>query len=98
MVVASPKAEFAVPEVLRGLYADAGGLARVVRNDGMQIGTELALPGRRITAEEAQRFNLINRISATPDSVLEEALGLAKQIASSSPDAVIMSWAGVREA
>ncbi|KAL6229052.1 hypothetical protein BDW75DRAFT_246086 [Aspergillus navahoensis] len=98
MVVASPKAMFALPEVLRGLYAGAGGLARLVRNCGMQIGTELALTGRRITAQEAQRLNLINRISDTHESVLNEALNLAQQISNNSPDAIIVSREGVREA
>jgi enoyl-CoA hydratase/carnithine racemase len=98
MVVAAPKAEFALPEVLRGLYAGAGGLARIVRNCGMQIGSELALTGRRLTAQEAQRLNLINQISASDESVLEEALALARQVASNSPDATIVTKAGLREA
>ncbi|KAL3439263.1 ClpP/crotonase [Aspergillus tetrazonus] len=98
MVVTSPNAEFPLPEVLRGLYAGAGGLARVVRNCGMQIGSELALTGRRLTAQEAKAFNLVNRISASHESVLEEALSLAKQIASMPPNAIIVTRSGLREA
>ncbi|KAJ5239864.1 hypothetical protein N7468_004483 [Penicillium chermesinum] len=98
LVVASPQAQFALPEVLRGLYAGAGGLARVVRNCGMQIGTEIALTGRRLTTEEAVKYNLVNRVAATPESTLPEALELAKSIASMSPDAIIVSRAGLREA
>ncbi|KAJ5461711.1 uncharacterized protein N7458_003263 [Penicillium daleae] len=98
LVVASPHAQFALPEVLRGLFAGAGGLARVVRNCGMQIGTEIALTGRRLCSEEAVKYNLVNSVAATPESTLPEALELAKSIASMSPDAIIVSRAGLRQA
>ncbi|KAL5335035.1 ClpP/crotonase-like domain-containing protein [Aspergillus crustosus] len=98
LVVASPKAEFALPEVLRGLYAGAGGLSRIVQTVGMQIGTELALTGRRISAKEAKELRLINHIAETPAKVLGDAIELAKKIADVSPDAVIVSRHGLREA
>jgi enoyl-CoA hydratase/carnithine racemase len=98
LIVASPKAEFALPEVLRGLYAGAGGLARIVRDCGMRIGSELALTGRRVPAEEALQLRLINRIAKSPESVLNEAIEMAKDIASKSPDAIIVSRSGLREA
>jgi enoyl-CoA hydratase/carnithine racemase len=98
LVVASPKASFGLPEATRGIYAAAGGLPRVVRNCGLQIASEIALTGRRLTPEEAKSFHLINRISKTPGSLIAEALGLAKQIASISPDAIIVTRQGLREA
>ena len=98
MVVASPTASFGLPEATRGIYAAAGGLPRVIRNCGLQIASEIALTGRKLTAEEAKGFNLINRISKTPESLMEEALGLARQIASISPDAIIVTRQGLREA
>ncbi|KAJ5911821.1 uncharacterized protein N7473_001124 [Penicillium subrubescens] len=97
LIVASPKAYFGLPEVLRGLYAGAGGLSRIVRDCGMRIGSELALTGRRVPAEEALQLRLINRIASSPESVLDEALALAKDIASKSPDAIIVSRSGLRE-
>lgn len=98
MVVASPKASFGLPEASRGIYAAAGGLPRVMRNCGLQIASEIALTGRKLSAEEAKSFNLINRISQTPESLIEEAIGLAKQIASISPDAIFVTRQGLREA
>lgn len=98
LVVASPKASFGLPEASRGIYAAAGGLPRVMRNCGLQVASEIALTGRKLSAEEAKSFNLINRISKTPESLIEEAIGLAKQIASISPDAILVTRQGLREA
>jgi len=98
MVVASPTAQFGLPEAGVGIYAAAGGLPRVVRNCGLQIGSEIALTGRRLTAQEALGFHLINKVSKTPESVLEETVELASKIASLSPDSVIVTRHGLREA
>jgi enoyl-CoA hydratase/carnithine racemase len=98
LVVASPTASFGLPESTVGLYAGAGGLARVVRNCGLQIGSEIGLTGRRLSVQEAKGFNLINVISKTPESVVEEALKLANHIASLSPDATFVTRQGLREA
>ncbi|KAL4783616.1 ClpP/crotonase-like domain-containing protein [Aspergillus varians] len=98
MVVASPRAEFALPEAQRGLYAGAGGLARIIRTVGMQVGTEMALTGRRISAQEAKSLRLVNRVSESPEEVLGDAIELANRVADVSPDAVIVSRHGLREA
>jgi enoyl-CoA hydratase/carnithine racemase len=97
MVIAASHATFGLPESKRGLYAAAGGLPRVVRTFGMQLASELALAGRILKAEELQHLGFL-RISKSPDSLLDEAVQLGKDIASSSPDAVIVSRAGLREA
>lgn len=81
-----------------GLYAAAGGLPRIVRNCGLQIATEIALTNRKLTAKEALSYNLINRVAQSPETVLKESMVLAEKIAALSPDAVIVSRAGLREA
>jgi enoyl-CoA hydratase/carnithine racemase len=96
--VASPKASFGLPEASRGVYAAAGGLPRVVRNCSLQVASEIALTGRRLSAKEAKDFHLINRISKTPESLIDEALDLARQIAAISPDAIFVTRQGLREA
>lgn len=98
MIVASPTATFGLPEALRGLYAAAGGLPRIARNLSMQMATEIALTGRTLSATEAKSLQLVNVISATQGDVVAEALKLAEKVASLSPDAVIVSRAGLREA
>ena len=62
------------------------------------MASELVLTGRRISATEAKHLNLINRISKSKDSLLEEAIALAEAVNESSPDSVIVSRAGIREA
>jgi enoyl-CoA hydratase/carnithine racemase len=52
MVVASPKATFGLPEATVGLYPSAGGLPRIVRNCGIQIASEIAMTGQRLTPHE----------------------------------------------
>lgn len=54
LVVASPKASFGLPEVTVGLYAAAGGLPRIVRNCGLQIASEVAMTGRRLSPQEVR--------------------------------------------
>lgn len=98
MIVASPTAQFGLPEASVGLYAAAGGLPRLVRICGLQLASELAMTCRRLSAQEAKDLHIINRISKTPESVVDECLDLAEQIASFSPDAVIVTRQGLREA
>ncbi|KAL2834496.1 ClpP/crotonase-like domain-containing protein [Aspergillus cavernicola] len=98
IVITSPTSQFSLPEVQRGLYAGAGGLSRLIHTVGMQIGTELALTGRRISAQEAKSLRLVNVISETPEKVLDDAIKMAQKIEDVSPDAVIVSRFGLREA
>ena len=98
MVVASPTAAFGLPEALRGIYAAAGGPARLVRNVGLPIASEIALTGRQLTAQEARDLHLVNKISSSPDTVIDEAIKLANDIANISPDAAIVTRASLREA
>jgi enoyl-CoA hydratase/carnithine racemase len=64
----------------------------------MQIATEIALTGRRLTAQEALGFHLINKISKSQETVIDESVEMAEKIATLSPDAVIVTRAGLREA
>jgi enoyl-CoA hydratase/carnithine racemase len=98
MLVASPQASFGLPEAKRGLYAGAGGLSRLVRITGLPIATEVAMTGRVLSATEALKYNIINKVSATHASVVDEAVDLAKSIGEMSPDAIIVTRSGLREA
>jgi len=97
MVVASPTATFGLPESLRGIYAGAGGLPRLVRNVGIPLASEIAMTGRTLSATEALRYNLINHVSASPATLLDEAVALAQKVADISPDAIIVTRAAIRE-
>lgn len=98
LIVASPQAQFGLPEALRGLYAAAGGLSRLVRIVGLPLASEIALTGRRLSGEEAVKFGVANKVSKTHASILQETLEMAKLIGELSPDAVIVTKHGLREA
>lgn len=98
IAIASPKAQFGLPEAQVGVYAYGGGLPRLVRAVGMQAASDIALTGRRLSAQEALDLHLIQGIAKSPESVLEETMEKAKQIASISPDGVIVTRNALREA
>ena len=50
---------------------------------------EMILNNRQLTAEEAYRFGLVNRV-VVPEIYLDEALKLAREIAGRAPLAVRM--------
>lgn len=87
MVVASAKASFGLPEVLRGLIAAAGGLYRLPRALPPNIALEIIATAIPIDAERAYALGFINRLVA-PEQVIDESLLLASQIAANAPIAV----------
>jgi crotonobetainyl-CoA hydratase len=86
MVVAD-HAELALPEVRVGVVADAGGLLRLPRRLPEAVAREMLLTGRRMTAEEAARWGLANRVVPGP-RLLDAALALAHEICAAAPLAV----------
>jgi enoyl-CoA hydratase/carnithine racemase len=98
VVVAAPQAQFGLPEAKVGLYAYGGGLPRLLRTAGLHIASEIALSGRSISAQEALNHNLLNRISESSSSLIDEAISIARQIATISPDAMIVTRSALREA
>ena len=62
LVVADATARFALSEVRVGLVAGAGGLVRLPRTVPPKVATEMILTGRRLTADEAVAYGLVNRV------------------------------------
>jgi len=79
LVLASPEARFAYPEVMHGIVA-AIVMAGLVEHLGRKQAFELVATGRTVQADEAQRLGMVNRIVAA-DILLEEALQLAATLA-----------------
>jgi enoyl-CoA hydratase/carnithine racemase len=71
LVVATPDAYFALPEVRMGLVPGAGGSVSVVRRIGRQRAAWLMLTGERLPAATALRWGLVDEIappgSSKPD-------------------------------
>jgi crotonobetainyl-CoA hydratase len=87
MVVAAASAKFSLPEVTRGLVADAGGVLRLPRRMPRPLAMEMLLTGRAIDATEAERWGLVNRVVEQGD-LLPVARELAGRITAAAPLAV----------
>jgi acetyl-CoA C-acetyltransferase len=90
LVVADAAAQFALSEVKVGLVAGAGGVVRLPRMIAPKVATEMILTGRRITAEEALGYGLVNRVVAA-GTALDGARALAAVILDGSPTSVRIS-------
>jgi enoyl-CoA hydratase/carnithine racemase len=82
LVVASENATFATPGVKNGLFCTTPGVA-VARAVGPRKAMEMLLTGTPISATEAQRADLVNRI-VPAERLEEETMALARQVIAAS--------------
>ncbi|RJG04208.1 enoyl-CoA hydratase-related protein [Noviherbaspirillum sedimenti] len=87
LVIAAESAEFALPEVSRGLIALAGGCYRLVRALPRAVALEMILTGERLDAGRAYHHGLVNRL-VRADAVCQEAIRVAEKICRNAPVAV----------
>lgn len=90
MIVAGEGAKFGQPEINLGIIPGAGGTQRLTKAIGKARAMELILTGRMLGATEAFEAGLLTKV--TPDEVcLDEAIALARAVASKPPIAVQMA-------
>ncbi len=87
MRVAGDRARIGQPEINLGIIPGWGGTQRLPRIVGPSKAAEMILTGDPITAQEAYRLGLVNKVVPMGD-VLKEAKGLARKIASKSAVAI----------
>jgi len=87
MRIASRNAKLGQPEVKLGILPGYGGSQRLPRLCGKGLAHELILTGEMITAEEALRIGLVNRVVESAD-LLSTAESIAKKIIANAPLAV----------
>jgi enoyl-CoA hydratase len=87
MIVASETAQFGQPEINLGVIPGAGGTQRMTLAVGKALAMEMVLNARYLSADEAFRHGLINRVYPV-EVYLEEAIRLAEAIAGRAPVAV----------
>lgn len=87
MIVAGENAKFGLPEVKRGLLANAGGVHRIVNAVPRNLAYELIATGEPLTAEQGLHHGLVNRVAPAGEAV-KAARALAEQIAANAPMAV----------
>ena len=85
--VADESATFGFPEVSLGLIPGAGGTQRLSRLVGIGKAKELILTGDPITAREAERIGLVEKIAPKGQAV-PEAKKIAQRVLSRGPIAV----------
>ena len=93
--IASTSARFGLPETTLGVLPGAGGTQRMARLVGTGRALDLILTSRMLTADEAERWGLVSRISE-PDSLLADAREVARTILTKGPVAVRLAKLVVR--
>lgn len=86
--IASADAFFQVAEVDVAITADLGTLQRLGYLVPHGILRELTFTGRRMEAEEAARYGLVNRVETDREAAFAAGLEIARTIAAKSPLAV----------
>jgi len=84
IIIASESAKFGQPEINMGIMPGAGGTQRLTRALGKYRAMEMILTGQHITAREAEKHGLVNRVVPV-ESYYQEAKKLARQIADKGP-------------
>ena len=82
--IASEKAKFALPEVNLGIHPGFGGTQRLARLVGTGMARYLIMTTEMITAQEAYRIGLIEKV-VFPEDLMSEATKLANTISTKSP-------------
>ena len=93
--IAGENAKMGFPEVTLGIIPGAGGTIRVPRIIGEAKAKELIFTGDVISAKEAEKIGLINRV-VPDDKVYDEAMKLAGKIARRAPIAVAAAKETIR--
>jgi len=62
LIIAADHVEFALPELPLGLIPDAGAVQRLPKRLPYNIALEMLYLGRRMSANEAMHFGLINKV------------------------------------
>lgn len=97
IIIASENARFGQPEVNLGTIPGSGGTQRLPRIVGKYRAMEMVLTGEPLSAAEAERFGLVNKVVPV-ELLLEEAKKMAKKIAAKPPLAVKLAKEAILKA
>jgi enoyl-CoA hydratase len=85
---ATADAFFCIQEINIGMVADVGTLQRLPKLVPLGVVKELAYTGRRLPAQKALGYGLVNEVFDTQDVMVAAALQCAREIAAKPPVAV----------
>jgi len=97
IIIAADNARFGQPEIKLGIIPGAGGTQRLPRAIGKAKAMDLALTGRMMEAQEAERAGLVSRV-VTLDKLMDEALSAAHSICDYSQMAVMSAKESINRA
>ena len=95
--IASDNAIFSLPEVSHGFFPGGGACQRLPRLVGFQKARELIFTARRWDAKEALELGLVNKVVPL-DKVMDEAMAMARKIASHPSVGVIQAKRALSQA
>ncbi len=85
--IGTPDVEIGLPEVRLGMVPASGGLTRIVKALGPLRARYYLLLGKRVKAEEALQYGLLNEV-VNPSKIHDRAMEIARDLASLSPLAI----------
>jgi enoyl-CoA hydratase/carnithine racemase len=85
MRVAASHAQLALPETSLGIIPGAGGTQRLPRIVGEARAKEMILLARKLTADEALAWGLVNRVTPAGKNVVDDAVEWIAPIANGAP-------------
>ncbi len=86
--IAAPGCSVALPEVKIGLIPGAGGTQRLPRVLGVEVALNMIVSGEPVPSEKLAALpgqKLFDRLAASVESLMDEALALARQVADQRP-------------
>ncbi|MEZ5963868.1 MAG: enoyl-CoA hydratase-related protein [Planctomycetota bacterium] len=95
MRFAAQTAKLGLPEVGLGIIPGYGGTQRLPRLIGMGPALELILTGDHVTADEALRVGLVNKVFAK-ETLMQDVMAVAKKVLSRGQNAVALAKEAAR--
>jgi crotonobetainyl-CoA hydratase len=92
MIVCSDNASFALPEASLGIVPDSGGILRLPKILPPAIVNDMVMTGRRMDAEEALRWGIVNRVVSAG-----ELMACARQLAADIVNGAPLAVAALKE-
>ena len=84
IIIAADHVEFFLPEMQRGFLPDAGAIQILPRRIPYNVAMEILYTGRRMNAEEAKHWGMVNQVSQK-DNLMQTARKMATTVASGAP-------------
>jgi enoyl-CoA hydratase len=94
--IAADSAKLGLPEINLGVFPGWGGTQRLPRLVGKGAGKLLVLTGEMVSAQEALRLGLVDRVVPAAE-LLPSALALAQMLAAKAPVALALALQAVNE-